>query len=631
MCGIVAVLGKSVSEAVFACMNAALAHRGPDGTGTFHDECLRASLGHTRLAIQDPRDIGNQPLKYYPSQLPERFRRLGERYREKGFVIVFNGEIYNFKELRRRLMSDGFEFRTGTDTEVILALFAREGSGCFRQLSGMFAFVLIDLDLCEAYIVRDVFGIKPLYTARIDGGLVVGSELRPLLASGLVERKVCIDGLASFALYGSFDQSRSIVRGVSPLPPGHFVKFSQHGLEMQRFYDLRGTVLGRREVLGKIGWNDAVELIRSELRRAVAEQMISDVDVGAFLSGGLDSTAIVSLASLQASRATSRLKTFCIDGTIRENRDAEFAEMVAKELKTEHFTWRPSSSEIVDEVSAFVAATDQPSVEGLNTFLASRLAAKHVKVSLVGVGADELFGGYPHFAALRVADHFAPGLPRAMERGIELLSAILPRGLGFRVEYFSRCSRDRYALVRRIRRSAEVRWSYPKVRTRADRGLRYLARENEAITDSITYSEFTGYLRSTILRDSDAYSMAVGLELRPVFLDQALVEIVLALPAALREAVPTKRLLRDAVAPFVPAAVASRRKTGFDLPLVTWLRGPLRPDALAAFDSSFARTAMSPELRRLRVKQLQTNDPAGTEVWADFVLCSFCERHALSL
>lgn len=561
MCGIAGLVSSKHSrnelEKVLLGMRRALHHRGPDDHGTFMSRDGAAGLVNTRLAILDLSAAGHQPMTSNDGR----------------YTISFNGEIYNFDALRKELQAEGKVFTSHCDTEVILKLYARHGPECVEKLGGMFALAVWDEQERLLFLARDPLGIKPLYYYESGGQLIFASELRTLLESGLVPRKLCGAALTGYLLSGAVPEPWTLVENVQMLPAGHYLIVKGDESQRVKFWDLH---LGDHAM----DHDEAVAVTRDALKDSVERHHVSDVPVGVFLSGGIDSTAIVALSS-KISR--SDVRTFSISFDNPRLNEGTVAQRTAAHFGTRHTDWRLDSAAAKSLLKRFLDRFDQPSVDGFNTFCVSKLVHDQgLKVVLSGLGGDEIFGGYQSFTMIprmlggsRRLNRFWP-LRHVASRGLQAPFAS-PRfnRLG---EFLmaDTTTKSAYSAMRGIFTAAEAAQLLP----------RYLAPESESsarrektplqptIKDEVSYLEITRYMRNQLLRDSDVMSMAWGLELRVPFVDRTLVEAVARIPATIRLA-PGKQLLLDAV-PEIPEWVRNRPKQGFTFPFGDWIAGEWR-------------------------------------------------------
>ena len=372
MCGIAGFVSRHHAgdrRGPLARMHGAIAHRGPDDRGAWQSAHHEAGFVHTRLSIIDPSPAGHQPMP------------LGDR-----FTITYNGEIYNFAELRSALAASGVTFRSNSDTEVILRLYEAHGPACVDRLRGMFAFAIWDEHERSCFIARDRFGIKPLYYHDAAGVFTFASEVRALLAGGV---PADVDANAAYHYFrsGSVPEPLTLIRGVRALEAGHYLLWHDGRLTNRKYWDVCFPEAAPAE--------DAAATARAALLDSVTHHFVSDVPVGVFLSGGMDSTAIVALAS--AVRG-SGLRTFSLTFPGSDLDEGPEARRIAEHFATDHHEWALDGATAAGLFEQFLAAADQPSIDGFNTFIVARLARRHdTKVVLSGLGGDEMFGGYPSF------------------------------------------------------------------------------------------------------------------------------------------------------------------------------------------------------------------------------------------
>jgi asparagine synthase (glutamine-hydrolysing) len=621
MCGIAGMIGAGAREALPA-MQGAIAHRGPDDAGTFHDPAGGVALAHRRLSIIDPSPAGHQPMED-PSG---RFR------------MVYNGEVYNFRALRQELEDAGCAFRSHTDTEVILAGYARWGEGVLPRLRGMFAFAVWDRERGELFLARDRFGIKPLYWTRTpEGAFAFASELGALLAGRVVSRRADREAIWEFLSYGAVPQPRTILADVRALPAGHWMRVRGDDAEVRRWWDLEEATRGLRAELASVAQAEAVGELRRRLGDATRHHLIADVPVGAFLSGGIDSTAVVGLMSELVDRP---IRTFAVGFEARHARMSElrWARLAAERFGARHTEVIVTAEDAARSFDALVDAWDQPSLDGTNTWFVSRAARAEVAVSLSGLGGDELFAGYPHFRRFALGARLAPAGAPALEALLAGIGRAIPGRWRADLQAIAAPPVERLAALRRLMREAEKGAAAPGLAAAAaapaDR-LAGLLREGLDPVQQVSYAEAGGYLRDTLLRDADAMSMAHSLEVRPVLLDHAVAEYAFALPARckLGGGVP-KRALVEALEGVLPREIVHRPKMGFELPLNAWLGGILRERARALLESPAARALFTPRHRARQREELDALSAGAyrpPRLWAQVVLLAYLERHRLEV
>jgi asparagine synthase (glutamine-hydrolysing) len=588
MCGIAGYWnlgsGRPVDPGVIRVMIATLTHRGPDEEGTWQEGEL--ALGIRRLRVVDL-EGGRQPMS-----------------NEDGTVqVVFNGEIYGHRELRRELEGRGHRFRTDSDTEILAHGWEEWGPDLPRHLNGMFALAVRDTRRNTLFLARDRLGIKPLYLWRGEEGVVFGSELKAVLAAPWVPLEWDLEAVDDFMTYEYVPAPRSIVRGVEKLLPGERLLFRgdrPQGVERDRYWTLEADP-DREATLRRRGPAAAAGELRERLGVAVRRRMLADVPLGAFLSGGIDSSAIVGLMTEAAGgvgSGTGPVRTFSLGFADRSYDERAHARRVAENFRTTHTEQEvtPQVGELAERIHHHL---DEPfgDVSAFPTYLLSGLTRERVTVALSGDGGDELFAGYDHYRAHRWA-HRLRGVARS--RGWAAVDHLLDRlppdsrkkgpvnlakrfAEGFRrpsdLEHarwwiFQDLGERRAIYGPDLRDTLVGRDPFAYYRRRLEeggrQGFRGLQRQ--------LYSDVTGYLPDDILTKVDRMSMAVSLEARVPFLDHELVEYAMALPDdwKLRGAT-TKWILRRAMDGFLPRETLRRGKQGFSMPMKNWLKGPLRP------------------------------------------------------
>jgi asparagine synthase (glutamine-hydrolysing) len=574
MCGVAGVYaysasGPAVDRDELRAVRDHMRVRGPDGSGEWYSSDGRVGLAHRRLSIVDLSERGAQPMASADGRL----------------VISYNGEIYNYRELKRELQAQGRVFTTESDTEVLLHLYQVHGTAMLNKLRGMFAFALWDGLNRSLLLARDPFGIKPLYYADDGKALRVASQVKALLRSP-IDTAPEPAGHAGFFLWGSVPAPWTLYRGIRSLMPGHFMRVGEHGAEQPQPYCRITDILAQAAAEPARGSEDeALEHISAALCDTVQAHLVSDVPVGVFLSAGLDSTMITALvARLGPAPRTLTLGFAEYAGTA--NDEVPLAESVSRQWGTRHSTVLIRRADFEADRANLLAAMDQPSIDGVNTWFVARAAASHgIKVALSGLGGDELFGSYPSFDDIprikRIAGAFAgvPGFGALLRR----LSTPLLRPLGFPkhaglLEYGSTTA-GAYLL----RRGLYMPWELPRVMdadmARAGwRDLQTFSRlestvqeipwkENNRLT--ISALEMSWYMRNQLLNDADWAGMAHSVEIRVPLLDVPLLTAVAPWFAAHPEI--SKRRIAEAAVPAVTAGVLDKPKTGFKVPVAQWL------------------------------------------------------------
>jgi asparagine synthase (glutamine-hydrolysing) len=626
-------------------MSGALQHRGPDEEGFLINDprAVGLALGMRRLSIIDLPG-GHQPA-----------------WNEaKDVAVIFNGEIYNFRELRARLTSLGHHFATQSDTEILVHGWEEWGEDCLTELRGMFAFALLDLRKRYAtapllFLARDPLGIKPLYYTQTPDGFAFASEVRALLAGGATQKRISQDALTSYLLFGSVSEPVTLLEGVFSLPPGHrmllYVPERRRTPRARPWWDPARSPAAR-DTQKPRDFSSAAKRLRPLLEDAVRAHLIADVPVGLFLSSGLDSTAIAALAA--RTQPDFRSFTLAFPGTPYD--EAPLARLVAARCRTRHSEVPLDGGAVLDRLDQALAALDQPTMDGINTYFVS-WAAREVglKVALSGLGGDELFAGYRTFADTPRLDRLvrlAWFAPTPLRRAVApLLRALFARQSSSDA---TRKALDAWLLPDALPHpyfftrtlfppSGLPRLTEPRFRpstvnadgvTLEPTWLGWLERAADAARKlepigGVSWLEMRSYTASTLLRDTDSVSMAQSLEVRVPLLDTPLVEFMGSLPDGARQRTGTpKALLVEALSDILPPEILGQRKRTFTLPWEDWLRGPLR----ARLERSFADPApafaahMHAEGVRSVWNAFLAEKTSWSRPWSLYVLNEWCRR-----
>jgi asparagine synthase (glutamine-hydrolysing) len=630
MCGIAGVLyadpERPVEPALLRAMGQSIAHRGPDAEGFLNESGL--GLVHRRLSIIDLSG-GDQPLG-----------------NEDGSVqVVFNGEIYNFQELRHGLEARGHRFRTHSDTEILVHLYEDEGEDLVRRLRGMFAFALWDRTNRRLLLARDRLGIKPLYVYRDAEKLLFGSELKAILAYPGLERQVDAEALEDYLAFGMVPGSRSIFRGIEKLPPAHTltVRAAELGAAPRRYWRLR-VEPDHRPTADE--WQEAV---RAKVSEAVRLHLIADVPVGAFLSGGVDSSIVVASA---AGAGRGPMQTFSIGFREESFSELPYARQVAERFGTRHTEEivTPDAVSLLDDLAWFY---DEPFADSsaIPTFLVARLAARSVKVALSGDGGDEAFGGYARYAhdlkeaavrrrlpqwfRRRVLGPLARVWPKAdwLPRRLRAKTLLTNLSLDAGAAYANTLSVCRPPLRRGLLApdvAATLNGHRPGRLIETD----YATAPAEDALGGMMAADVGTILPDDFLVKVDRASMAHGLEVRPPLLDHELMELAARIPAGWKvRGGETKWVLKEAFRSRLPDAAVNRPKRGFELPIDAWLRGPLRDTFEAGVLDTRARVrdfVDQATARKLYRAHLSGTGHHGGVLWALLVLARWADRHLCS-
>jgi len=548
-------------------MNARLKHRGPDDSGTWQHGAL--TLGHVRLSIIDLSAAGHQPMCSADGR----------------YALVFNGEIYNFRDIRKKIDREhpGIIYKSETDSEVLLYACILYGTEAIHLLNGMFAFAFYDTLTGELLLVRDRLGIKPLYYFSDGKHLVFSSEIRALLASGIPEKKLNHKALSDYFRYNTVHAPQTLVQGVQLLLPGHYMHVSPNLQTTQTCYWDAGTNASKHASVKR---EEAVEQVKHLLGEAVKRRLVADVPFGAFLSGGIDSSAIVALMSNSSSTPVSTFSVTFDDAAFSE---AKYSRMIADKYGTRHTEIRLRPDDFLQDLPDAMNAMDHPGNDGPNTFVVSRATRKAgITMALSGLGGDELFAGYPvftralTFSRLQWLNALPAGLRKAIASTLhsfankpalnKLAELLSQEELHFPAFYAGSRKLFNEEFLQTLTRGV-----FP-----AENVVEDIARRAQAhfpdkghILSRVSYAEMYSYMQHVLLRDTDQMSMAVALEVRVPFLDYTLVEYVMGLSDDIKYPSSPKKLLVDALGDMLPHELVHRPKMGFTLPWKHWLKNEL--------------------------------------------------------
>ncbi len=597
MCGIAGLISTNPDTRIGAMLKS-IEHRGRDDEGVWtssaiNDTNQKVCLGHRRLSIIDTSRAGHQPMLSHDGR----------------FVVILNGEIYNYRELRERLASKGQVFRTQTDTEVLLVAWAEWGSGCLAKLKGMFAFALWDDQERSLFLVRDHVGIKPLYYASSQAGMDAGapqagclrsvafaSEIKSILASGLIKPELDHESLHQFLTFLWSPDPNTLFKGIKTVPPGHFVKWHDGELSQHEWWDISFDEIeeGRSEEW----WQ---EHVLETLDRVVKLEMVADVPLGAFLSGGIDSSSIVAMMKNHSNGR--RIGTYTIGMAAQDLRydiipdDVEWARKVNQQLDTNYheIILQPDVTELLPKL---VYHMDEPAIDmAIPTYLVSRAARETMTVMLSGMGGDEVFAGYPRQMAMQIASALDP-VPQLLRRpAMKTLAAVLPGGMPGRLtaplrnaKKFARSAaldfENRYLGFGTYFTDEMKQRLYTKDLRERVNGVdayaahrRYFSRAKDwAPLNQILYVDLKTFLPCLNLMTTDKTSMAANLEVRVPFLNQEMLKLTARIPPELKlKGLKRKYILKKATEKLLPHDIVWRKKAGFGAPIRSWLRGALRP------------------------------------------------------
>ncbi len=559
MCGISGILTHnnfSDLTPLIEKMQLTLHHRGPDDQGIYISSDKNIALAHNRLSILDLSSAGHQPMSSGNNR----------------YWITFNGEIYNFKEVRSQFLKDE-NFTSQTDTEVILKLYQKIGVDCVKHFRGMFAFAIWDDVEKTCFIARDPLGIKPLYYYQSGNTLLFASEIKAILATKLVNFNLSVEGLYGYLTTGSVPEPYTMIHDIKCLQAGHYLTFKSGNVQSNKYYHINF-------IPENINYLEAQEKVRNALIESIGYHFISDVPVGIFLSGGIDSSAVVALARKSQ---FGELRTYSIGFEESQWNEGEIAQKVAEKFDTKHTEYQITANIVKDLFPQFLQAIDQPSIDGFNTFCVSKIAQEDgIKVVLSGLGGDELFGGYASFYQIPKMVNFG--------QKFQLVKPVI-NNIGKMLEYHSNNPK--------IKRLGDFFQQTPNTINayRSFRGIfshweainiinKYLPEQNimrpnhislseklPSIEDEISLLEITYYMRNQLLRDSDVMSMNWGLELRVPLVDRVLLETISSIPSNIRLKSGKELLVKSVTE--LPEFVYNRPKKGFIFPFEKWLNTEL--------------------------------------------------------
>jgi asparagine synthase (glutamine-hydrolysing) len=563
MCGIAGIVAfkRNIDlPGTIRRMTDAMAHRGPDADGFFTNE--RIALGHRRLSIIDLSTAANQPIADHTGR----------------YQIIFNGEIYNYRDVKK-LLPD-YPFSTNSDTEVLLAAYSKWGIDCLPYLKGMFAFVIWDSVEQVMFIARDRMGVKPVYYFANDNVFLFASELRGVLGSGIVPAKANKTAIREFLSYQSVGFPESAIEGVLQLEAGSSITIRDNRIGIKKYWDITSSPTVDFDFGDKLR---VQQQVRQLLRNAIERRLVSDVPLGAFLSGGIDSSAVV---GLMAEVGSGRPNTFTAGFEEKEFDESGYANIISRKFNTNHNQVLLKPAVFLDELTNALNAMDTPSGDGVNTYVVSKaIKQSGLTVALSGVGGDELFAGYPFFKQYLQLNKYA---------SVWGSSKLLRWGAGLALGSSNKSQRMKQLLNAP---DASIRYFYPEFRriispkllasltnwddnrpTLLEEQLVKLpaSLEKYPLLSQVSIAEYTGYTQHTLLKDTDQFSMAVSLEAREPFFDHDLIEFVLAIPDQYKFPNYPKQLLVESLDGLLPDEIVHRKKQGFLFPWSVWMKKELR-------------------------------------------------------
>lgn len=628
MCGITGIVGQQINKtshlSAIKKMNDAIAHRGPNSEGIWNDE--HCFLGHRRLSIIDLSEAGNQP---FFSQ-------------DKRYVMVYNGELYNYKEIKLELQRAEhgsknlpYIFRTSTDTEVILAAYLRWGTDCVKRFNGMFAFAIWDTLEQKLVIARDRMGVKPLYYQFKNNTLLFGSEIRALINSGLIDKKINLKSVAEYIQYTTVHAPNTILQDVLMLMPGHILEFNiqNSSFNISQYWNINDFTKTKED----LSYKQTCQRVNELLTASVERRLVADVPFGAFLSGGIDSSAIVGLMSKVSSE---KVQTFNVSFDEGEFSEAKYAKQIAEKFNTEHHEIKLTPNDFLKQLPEALSAIDHPSGDGPNSYIVSK-ATKNagITIALSGLGGDELFAGYDIFKRYYELENKS-WLNIVPAKGLagKLLAAKKKSVQGDKTAEILNLDTingfNAYPINRKLFNQKDYA-GLLKEHYNSDNFIKNVIKKSETdkkhILSRVSLFEIQTYMQNVLLRDADQMSMAVALEVRVPFLDYKLVEFALSINDEYKYPHTQKKLLVDALGDLLPDNIVNRPKMGFVLPWKEWLKNDLKDFCEENIAQFSKRSFVNREAVLLIWNRFLNNDPKITwsRVWHLVVLNHWINTHQI--
>lgn len=572
MCGINGFISNNYSteqkKNLVQKMNSTLSHRGPDNDGVWAEDII--ALGHRRLSIIDLSAEGNQP--FFSS--------------DKRYVIIYNGELYNYKELKLELQraSHGsndkpYFFKTETDTEVVLAAFIKYGTKCLQLFNGMYAFAVYDTLEKKLTIARDRIGVKPLYYYYGDEGFLFSSEIRPIIHSKIKEFSLNKDALAEYIMYQTVFAPNTIVKGVKVLMPGHYLEYQNNKANVSEYYSVNKLP----DTANGLSYKETCAKVNELLTLSVQRRLVADVPFGAFLSGGIDSSAIVGLMSKVS---TEKIQTFNVSFDESGFSEAKYAKLIAQKFNTQHHEIKLKPEDFLKQLPEALAAMDNPGGDGPNTYVVSKATKQAgITMALSGIGGDELFAGYDVFKRMAELQKksWLNALPMFSRKAVGF--AIQKRkktAAGNKIQELLGQEKINFSSAYPLNRSVFTQKELsgllkdPHPYTQINKIISEIPQIKDHLLSAVSISEIRTYLQNVLLRDTDQMSMAVALEVREPFLDYRLIDFVLGINDEMKYPHTPKKLLIDSLGELLPNEIVNRPKMGFTLPWQLWLKNELK-------------------------------------------------------
>ena len=554
MCGINGIFSfnKPLENADYLLnkMNDSIAHRGPDAEGVFTNTHI--ALGHRRLSIIDVSNHANQPM-----------------YGLNRYSLVFNGEIYNYQNLKTQL---NYDFETNSDSEVIIAAYHKWGKDCVKHFNGMFAFAIWDNKKEELFIARDRVGIKPLYFYQDENQFIFSSQIKGVLASEKVKCELNSSQLSNYLRFQTIYAPNTILKDIYLLEAGTTLLLDKSGIKKEKYWSTEKN----KSQINNDNYSETKLKVNSLLTSAVEKRMVSDVPFGAFLSGGIDSSLMVALMSKVS---TSPINTFNISFAEREFSEAKYAEAIAHKYKTNHTEINLTPNDLLDDIETAISYMDSPSADGINTFVVSKHTRKNgVKMAISGLGGDELFAGYPQFKQMNFLNKISciDKIPLSLRSFIaKEISKYSNRADLNKVASWLECEKwniqDLYPTFRQQANQHEIS---NILNIQDSNTIKYF--DGSSLLNNVSTNETNTYLQHILLRDSDQMSMASALEVRVPFMDHELIDYVLTIPDNYKYPTTQKKLLVESFPEILTPEITNRKKMGFVFPWDKWLKNELK-------------------------------------------------------
>ncbi|MFA5031658.1 MAG: asparagine synthase (glutamine-hydrolyzing) [bacterium] len=610
MCGIAGIwdFKEKLGIDVLNRMKESLHHRGPDDSGIYLDKQNNLGLAHTRLSIIELSEKGHQPMID----------------KELNLVIVFNGEIYNYLEIKKELKCLGYKFFSNSDTEVILKSYKEWGTHCLEKFRGMFSFCIFDIEKQELFLARDRLGIKPLYYFNDGNKFIFGSEINTIKASGLA-KEINSDSIGLFLFLGYIPSPSTFYKNIVSLEPGFFLKISKNNkLEKIQYYNLKKIFLNGEN--SESSFTEAIKKTKDTLLESLKYHLVSDVEVGVFLSGGIDSSALVSLMRQAGFQKIKTVSIIFPDNVLYD--ESKYAKVVAKKFNTEHIEVEVTSKDITNHLNDIFSCMGQPTTDGINTYFVSAAAKKAgLKTVLSGLGGDEIFGGYPSFKNIPIICKYLKLLNIVPPN---LWTNFLPAKQKGKINFIATNNNMRFSDIYSVYRGI---FTPKEIQQILNPDLNTNVLEHSHFDDisfytkddyfkNISFLETNCYMAGQLLRDADVFSMAHPLEIRVPFVDHIVIENIAKIPSiykTCKKRESPKDLLIKSIGD-LPKEITSRHKMGFIFPFEYWLHTELKQ---LVYDSLLETTIFKREAIENALYLFSRKEIQWSKIWALFVLNKF--------